>query len=242
MSIPNYNIGLQQNKIQIIMANPQSKVIQWWKYFHQKRHHQPTVIQWWNEDVFKKGQFHPTAGLPWEIGHHDKNIEEVLDCQSGSVLELGCGSGNDAIWFAKKGFNVTAVDISEKEINLAKEKSKGISNINYIVDDVHSFSTKENFDIIYDRGCIHNNQSSLVDILFPKLYQLLKDDGKIIILTGNPNQKESEYAAPNPMLISTIEMYIINLFKIKLVKEIIFELNEGYEDSLGWLFILEKKI
>ena len=200
-------------------------------------------IQWWNVDVFKKGFFHPnhTVGLPWEIGHHDKNIEEVLDCQSGSVLELGCGSGNDAIWFAKKGFNVTAVDISEKEINLAKEKSKGISNINYIIDDVHSFSTEEKFDIIYDRGCIHNNQSSLVNILFPKLYQLLKDDGKIIILTGNPNQKESKYVLPEAVHISTIEMSSQNLFKIKLVKEIIFEQNKGYEDSLGWLFILEKK-
>jgi len=186
------------------------------------------------------------TGLPWEIGHHDKNIEEVvaplvniLDYPSGSVLELGCGSGNDAIWFAKKGFNVTAVDISEKEINLAKEKSKGISNINYIVDDVHQFSTNEKFDIIYDRGFIHNTQPSLPK-LFPKLYHLLKDAGKIIILTGNPNQKASKDTLPTPMYIQTIEMSSENLFKIKLVKEIVFEQNEGYENGLGWLFVLEK--
>ena len=43
------------------------------------------------------------------------------------------------------------------------------------------------------------------------------------------------------MHISVIEMSIENLFKIKLVKEIIFEQNEGYDDSLGWVFILEKK-
>ncbi len=67
MNIPNCNIGSQQNKIQIMLDDLQS-------------------IQWWNVDVFKEGQFHPTAGLPWEIGHHDKNIEEILDCQSGSVL------------------------------------------------------------------------------------------------------------------------------------------------------------
>ena len=202
-------------------------------------------IQWWNVDVFKKGHFHPTAGLPWEIGHHDKNIEEILDCQSGSVLELGCGSGNDAIWFAKKGFNVTAVDISEKEINLAKEKSKGIYNINYIVDDMHSFSTEEKFDIIYDRGCIHNNQEiDKLKILFSKLYKMLKDEGKIIILSGNPHQlfTTSLKVRPPPLHICTIEMNSQNLFKIKLVKEIIFEQNEGYDDSLGWLFILEKKI
>ena len=198
------------------------------------------AIQYWNEDVFKKGQFHPTAGLPWEIGHHDKNIEEVLDCQSGSVLELGCGSGNDAIWFAKKGFNVTAVDISEKEINLAKEKSKGISNINYIIDDVHSFSTEEKFDIIYDRACICNNQLDL-PILFPKLYQLLKDDGKIIILTSDKTLPDELKREQNIPRISIIECNCQNLFKITLIKEIIFEQNEGYDDCLGYLYILKKK-
>ena len=153
---------------------------------------------------------------------------------------MGCGSGNDAIWFAKKGFNVTAVDISEKEINLAKEKSKGISNINYIIDDVHSFSTEEKFDIIYDRACICNNQLDL-PILFPKLYQLLKDDGKIIILTSDKNLPDELKREQNIPRISIIECNCQNLFKITLVKEIIFEQNEGYDDCLGHLFILKKK-
>jgi 2-polyprenyl-3-methyl-5-hydroxy-6-metoxy-1,4-benzoquinol methylase len=186
------------------------------------------------------GQIVHIEELPWEIGHHDYNIEEVFEGLSGDILELGCGSGNDAIWFAKKGFNVTAIDISEQEINLAKEKSKGISNIQYIVDDVHQFSSEERFDIIYDRGFLHNTQPSLPK-LFYKLYHLLKDSGKIIILTGNPNHKASKGTLPTPMYIQTIEKNSENLFNIKLVKEIEFEQNVGYENSLGWLFVLEKK-
>ena len=199
--------------------------------------------KYWNEDVFEEDYFHPTAGLPWEIRHHDENLEKVFAGdwrESLTILELGCGSGNDAIWFAKKGFNVTAVDISEKEINLAKEKSKGISNINYIIDDVHSFSTEEKFDIIYDRACICNNQLNL-PILFPKLYQLLKDDGKIIILTSDKNLPDELKREQNIPRISIIECNCQNLFKITLVKEIIFEQNEGYDDCLGHLFILKKK-
>ena len=80
-----------------------------------------------------------------------------------------------------------------------------------------------------------------LQILFSKLHQMLKDDGKIIILTGNPNHDDSECALPTPVTIWTIEISSQNLFKIKLVKEIIFEQNEGYDNSLGWLFILEKK-
>ena len=184
------------------------------------------------------GQTVHIEGLPWDIGHHDKNIEEVFEGLSGDILELGCGSGNDAIWFAKKGFNVTAIDISEQEINLAKEKSD--ADIKYIVDDVHQFSSEERFDIIYDRGFLHNTQPSLPK-LFYKLYHLLKDKGKIIILTGNPNHKASKGTLPTPMYIQTIEKSTENLFNIKLVKEIVFEQNVGYENSLGWLFILEKR-
>ncbi len=231
-----------------------------WVYYMQRG----LQLMWKKNDIELRSEFermiiknpHPMAGLPWEIGHHDKNLEEVLgeqcihgnswssncsDCdEEESVLELGCGSGNDAIWFAKKGFNVTAVDVSSAMIDIAKEKSKGLSNIKYIVDDVHQFSTEERFDIIYDRGFLHNTQLSLPK-LFPRLHQLLKDDGKMIILTGNPNHKASKNTLPTPMYIKTIEESSKNLFNIKLVKEIVFEQNEGYENSLGWLFILEKR-
>tara|TARA_B100001750_G_C15435881_1_gene560885 strand:- start:176 stop:802 length:627 start_codon:yes stop_codon:yes gene_type:complete len=201
----------------------------------------------WNEDVFDEVYFRTNGKLPWDIGYHDKNLEKVFKDnrqESLSILELGCGTGNDAIWFAKKGFDVTAVDISERVINLAKEKSKGISNIDYIIDDIFSFSTEKKFDIIYDRECIHNNQDEL-KVLFKKLNKILKDDGKIIILSGNPNNNFfgpiEDIPCPTPMNISTIEMSSKNLFKIKLVEEIKMEQNSG-NGSLGWLFILEKKL
>jgi 2-polyprenyl-3-methyl-5-hydroxy-6-metoxy-1,4-benzoquinol methylase len=208
----------------------------------------------WNEGVFEEEYFRIHGELPWDIGHHDKNLEKVFEWdwqESLSILELGCGTGNDAIWFAKKGFDVTAVDISERVINLAYEKSsaEGISNIEYIIEDIFSFSTEKKFDIIYDRECIHNNQDDL-KTLFKRLHKILKDDGKIIILSGNPNNKffgpiYHGTPRPTPMNISTIEMSSKDLFKIKLVKEIDMEQNNSRrwgDGSLGWLFILEKKL
>ena len=38
-----------------------------------------------------------------------------------NILELGCGQGRDSIFFAKLGFNVTAVDISENAIKFVKK-------------------------------------------------------------------------------------------------------------------------
>ncbi len=55
--------------------------------------------------------------------------------QRGSkVLELGCGTGIDTVFAASKGITVTAVDISEKMIGIAKTKSEkaGLKNVSYI--------------------------------------------------------------------------------------------------------------
>lgn len=38
--------------------------------------------------------------------------ETVAGLSPGDVLELGCGTGGDALWLARQGWHVTAVDVS----------------------------------------------------------------------------------------------------------------------------------
>ena len=51
------------------------------------------------------------------------------DLENKSLCDLGCGSGNDAIWFVQNKFNVTAVDVSSAMIDIAKEKSKAACDV-----------------------------------------------------------------------------------------------------------------
>ena len=206
-----------------------------------------------------------TTSYPWDIGHHDSNIQTLFDDEyisKGSILEIGCGTGNDARWLAKKGFNVTAIDISEEEIANAKEKDKidysvPIIPVTWVVGDIYTYSPLKQFDIVYDRGCIHHHNQMegerSLETLFSKLHSMLNVDGKIVMLTGNPNDKVyDQYSLdfghidqgpwrPPVMYISDIEKSSEKLFNIKVVKEIIFEQSTGYDNFLGWMFILKKK-
>ncbi|MBU5334675.1 class I SAM-dependent methyltransferase [Anaerocolumna aminovalerica] len=55
----------------------------------------------------------------------DLNIEDILEKfisylpEAGNILDLGCGSGRDSLYFINKGFDVTAMDGSEELCQLA---------------------------------------------------------------------------------------------------------------------------
>lgn len=58
--------------------------------------------------------------LPEEINPADWLVESVKGIQPGRALELACGIGHNAIWLAKSGWNVQAVDISPAGLKLGR--------------------------------------------------------------------------------------------------------------------------
>jgi cyclopropane fatty-acyl-phospholipid synthase-like methyltransferase len=97
--------------------------------------------------------------LPWFNPELDEDLEKALDelgLRSGSALDLGTGPGTQAIHLARRGFDVTATDISEAAIRLAREKAReqGLE-ITWAQDDILDTRLGRQFDLIFDRGCFH---------------------------------------------------------------------------------------
>jgi 2-polyprenyl-3-methyl-5-hydroxy-6-metoxy-1,4-benzoquinol methylase len=64
------------------------------------------------------------AGQPrWEIGRPQKAILAVADKITGSVLDAGCGTGENALFFASRGQKVTGIDFLAEPISRAKQKA-----------------------------------------------------------------------------------------------------------------------
>src|SRR5437764_12139188 len=65
--------------------------------------------------------------MPWFNPELDNDLAMALDklgLHSGSILDLGTGPGTQAMQLARRGFDVTATDISETAISLAQKKAK----------------------------------------------------------------------------------------------------------------------
>jgi 2-polyprenyl-3-methyl-5-hydroxy-6-metoxy-1,4-benzoquinol methylase len=78
------------------------------------------------------------------------------------VLEIGCGIGTDTINFARHGAQVTAVDLTENSLQVARQRAKvfGLDGqIRFIQANAEHLSDSvpvERFDLIYSFGVIHH--------------------------------------------------------------------------------------
>lgn len=85
---------------------------------------------------------------------NDRLTETVTGLPPGDALDLGCGDGGDALWLARRGWHVTAVDISA----VAVERLAGLARSHGLGDrvvaerrDLHESFPQGGFDLI----CAH---------------------------------------------------------------------------------------
>ena len=87
---------------------------------------------------------------PWNYDDFDidfKNFFKGKFYKKFSVIDLGCGNGSQAYHIEKLGFDVTATDI----VNALEYDIK-----NFVIDDALDSKLTKKYDIILDRGLIHN--------------------------------------------------------------------------------------
>jgi 2-polyprenyl-3-methyl-5-hydroxy-6-metoxy-1,4-benzoquinol methylase len=112
-------------------------------------------------------------GIPWDAFYENRNkpapfivqnelpdenlVETVCNIKLNTALELGCGEGRNAIYMAKQGVKVTAIDISPVAIDNAKRiaNEKGV-NVNFLCGDALQFKSDIQYDFIYDSGMFHH--------------------------------------------------------------------------------------
>jgi hypothetical protein len=60
---------------------------------------------------------------PWDMGKPQKPFLDVADRITGSVLDAGCGTGENVLFFASRGHKVTGIDFLEEPITRARRKA-----------------------------------------------------------------------------------------------------------------------
>ena len=105
----------------------------------------------WNE------RYASEEPLPWDTGTADPLLVEMIKSRAiapGRTLEIGCGTGTNAIFLAQHGFDVLGVDISEMAVNKARAKAQRQCRFE-VVDFLAAAPPGGPFQFVFDRGCFH---------------------------------------------------------------------------------------
>ena len=137
------------------------------------------------------------SGLPWDASYHDGPapwdigrpqpavVRLASECGfSGTVLDAGCGTGENALHLASLGLSVLGVDVAETALAIAREKSKarGIEVEFATADAFHLPDLQRMFETVLDCGLFHTFDSDEKMQYVTSLASVTKRDGTLYVL------------------------------------------------------------
>ena len=128
--------------------------------------------QWHNDD--------PSAELAGVIAANFSGQSTAM------AIDVGCGAGTDAIFLARYGFEVTAVDLSSKAIEIASARAVEANvKVNWLVSNILDITLPEGCaQLINDRWCFHHIAAADRQAYSHQIGKMLALNG-LLILRGS---------------------------------------------------------
>ena len=153
--------------------------------------------EWWNPE----GKFKPLHKFnPIRISYIKNNIISTFKLKNKKrplegtkILDIGCGGGLLSEPMCRLGANVTGIDASKKNIDIAKlHAKKGNLNINYVCSSPEKMDSNKKFDVILNMEIIEHVED--VNIFIESCSTLLKKNGIMFVATLNKTLKSYIFA------------------------------------------------
>ena len=199
----------------------------------------PCNIKHSNKPIGTREYFDEVEKRKYFVEPHIPLFAEFHKWKNKKVLEIGCGIGTDTINFARNGAFVTAVELSEKSLEIAKQRAKVYcleDKIKFYLgnaEKLSEFVPIEVYDLVYSFGVIHHtpnpenvlkeikkycSKDTLIKIMLYhkyswKVFWILFKYGKLKFWNLNKLvQKYSEAQEGCPVTYIYSKQDIINLF------------------------------
>ena len=112
--------------------------------------------------VGSREYFDEVEARKYFVESHIPRFADFARWRGKKVLEIGCGIGTDTISFARHGAHVTAVDLTEKSLEVARQRARvfGLEDrVRFLQADAEKLSDSvpvEPYDLVYSFGVIHH--------------------------------------------------------------------------------------
>lgn len=183
--------------------------------------------------------------MPWAHKNPDFNLVETIEqwkIAPCKTLEIGCGTGTDSLWLAERGFEVTALDVSEIAIEMAMINAKKTNADCHfrVLDFLDVQLGSAPFDFVFDRGYFHSYDSENIrSKIAKKIAKYLDTGGLWLSLIGSCDSPPRETGPPMRSaknIVLAVEPY----FEILVLKISVFG-NEQESPPNNWVCLMKKR-
>ncbi len=184
------------------------------------------------------------ADTPWNMGIPSRELTRVMNeglIRGRSALELGCGTGTNAVFLAQQGWQVTAIDGAPLAIARARQLAEQHQvTVNWMEGDVCDLPELEmTFDFLFDRGCFHCVRLVNVSGYLETLRKCTHTGSQLLVLTGNSN--ETREGGPPRLSESELRFDLEPLFAVTDLRPFRFDDPDGPTGPLGWSCLLTRR-
>jgi SAM-dependent methyltransferase len=185
---------------------------------------------------------------PWEIGKPQRPFVAVAERAVSPVLDAGCGTGENALYFASRGHLVTGIDFVEEAIRRARLKAAArILPVQFLVKDATALSDwDERFATVLDCGLFHVFSDDDRRHYVKGLARLLAPGGRLFLLTFS----DEEPGVEGPRRVSRQELYdaFANGWEVESIEAVQIELNPEFTEvkfsdggPKAWFAVIRRK-
>ncbi len=121
---------------------------------------------------------------PWDTNISPPELMSFIDTHtSGRAIDLGCGTGTNAITLAQHGWDVVGIDFSTLAIHRAKRKAQAyLDQTKFVQGDVSKLEGIHGpFDLALDIGCFHSLSAQDRDQYVKSLVRVMADNGTYLL-------------------------------------------------------------
>ncbi len=179
---------------------------------------------------------------PWEIGRPQEIFIKLAETGriKGSVLDIGCGTGENAIFLAKYGLLVWGVDFVPEALEHARAHARQLGvHVTFLeLDALHLEQLKRKFDVVIDSGFFHTLSDADRPRLLESLKHVLIPGGRYFMLVFS----DTELGTRGPRRITQKEIW--DTFKdgwqIEVISPQRFETTWSATGAKAWLAIMTR--
>ncbi len=145
----------------------------------------PCNIRHSDKKIGEKQYFEEVEQRKYFVEPHIPRFAEFERWKGKRVLEIGCGIGTDTMSFARAGADVTAVDLSDRSLEIARERARvfGVTNVRFVSGNAERLRESlavQPYDLVYSFGVIHHTPNP--DAALRELRRYLAPDGTLKIM------------------------------------------------------------